>query len=1164
MDVLGELVVRPHARRRGDRPASGRSSSRRSAPTSTTRRSTPRSCSSRRCSATGRWVARSAATRPASAPCRRRRSATSGASTYRPANTVVAVAGDLDHDEARRAGVGGVRDRQRRAARGSSPRPTLPAGAAGPDRPARHDPGAALRRASRRCRATIPTRGRSPCSTPCSATGCRAACSSRVREAKGSPTTSRSGVVEYADAGALEVSAGVDPAAAGRRSRRSSRELARLRDEPVPDEELAKAKAYLSGGLELRMEETRHLASWIGGQEALHDRVLTLDEALAASRRDGRRTSSARRRAVPRRGAAAGGRRAGAAPARPRAPPAAAGMTPGRRRPRGPPPRAGSPALRLARVHLRLGLAAAGPRGARGPAPGAARSTTRRSRPRRGALADRRPRGRRRGGDGLPRGGGSDDASRCASRPRRRGRSAGPARRGGSPDRAIEPTGGSLDPLFAGMPRSAIWPAEAPASADGVDEPHPGLGGGRLRVAAAAVDASRAVAPRSPAATRRPASLRLAVALRLEPGSRESVLEAVGRTRSSRRSRSSRRRAAAAGPRDGGAGGVRRRRDGAGSAGPRRPRRPPADPAVTRPPGGDDGEATPTTRRRRRRAGSSTGARPAVARYPVLPRRAFADHRPPATRAATPKRPAPRRSLRRRRSIDEACANPMPELERTLVLVKPDGVQRLLVGRILARYEERGLKLVGLKLMHVDRAPRRAALRGPSREAVLRGPGGLHHVGAARRGRARGAERDRDRPRDERRDAPARGGAGLDPRRLRGRDGAEPGPRLGQRRRTRPRSSRCGSARGAARATSARSTAGCSPRPSRVRRGEKRCRPAARSLTANALRSGTGITVVRGSLITRSVRHDPSVGRAGRSPPLGPTTFTLADQLAGVGVRRRVRQSVEGPDTIGAASLAAPPMSSAPQDVRAASTARARTAAASSSVRSRRSAAAARRARDASIAPASDRVHATPARARRARWWPVAASTRRTVDRRTLGRRRGIRRGVGGPATGRGGRPFHRDRQRLLAPRDPHPLGRGAADAAGRRAGAEEQQPEIGRQRGEPGERDQPRDAAARELGEVGPRLEGDPAGQPVGRDGGDRQPGAQDRRVAQPAAQVRDRPRLEPVLHHRRPRRDRGLRGRQRDQPDPRRAPGRRDRAPRSPAGPGRRRRSRGSPSRG
>jgi len=42
-------------------------------------------------------------------------------------------------------------------------------------------------------------------------------------------------------------------------------------------------------------------------------------------------------------------------------------------------------------------------------------------------------------------------------------------------------------------------------------------------------------------------------------------------------------------------------------------------------------------------------------------------------------------------------------IERTLVLVKPDGVQRQLTGRILARYEERGLKVIGLKLVHVDR-----------------------------------------------------------------------------------------------------------------------------------------------------------------------------------------------------------------------------------------------------------------------------------------------------------------------------------------------------------------------------------------------------------------------------------------------------------------------------
>ncbi|MHB8960762.1 MAG: nucleoside-diphosphate kinase, partial [Candidatus Limnocylindrales bacterium] len=46
----------------------------------------------------------------------------------------------------------------------------------------------------------------------------------------------------------------------------------------------------------------------------------------------------------------------------------------------------------------------------------------------------------------------------------------------------------------------------------------------------------------------------------------------------------------------------------------------------------------------------------------------------------------------------------MADLQRTLLLVKPDGVQRLLVGRVLTRFEERGLKLVGLKLVWVDRA----------------------------------------------------------------------------------------------------------------------------------------------------------------------------------------------------------------------------------------------------------------------------------------------------------------------------------------------------------------------------------------------------------------------------------------------------------------------------
>lgn len=42
--------------------------------------------------------------------------------------------------------------------------------------------------------------------------------------------------------------------------------------------------------------------------------------------------------------------------------------------------------------------------------------------------------------------------------------------------------------------------------------------------------------------------------------------------------------------------------------------------------------------------------------------------------------------------------------EKTLVIVKPDAVQRGLVGEILTRFEKKGLKLVGMKMMRLDEA----------------------------------------------------------------------------------------------------------------------------------------------------------------------------------------------------------------------------------------------------------------------------------------------------------------------------------------------------------------------------------------------------------------------------------------------------------------------------
>lgn len=46
---------------------------------------------------------------------------------------------------------------------------------------------------------------------------------------------------------------------------------------------------------------------------------------------------------------------------------------------------------------------------------------------------------------------------------------------------------------------------------------------------------------------------------------------------------------------------------------------------------------------------------------------------------------------------------PHPKNERTFVIVKPDGVQRSLIGEILSRFERTGLKLVALKMTVLDK-----------------------------------------------------------------------------------------------------------------------------------------------------------------------------------------------------------------------------------------------------------------------------------------------------------------------------------------------------------------------------------------------------------------------------------------------------------------------------
>lgn len=43
-------------------------------------------------------------------------------------------------------------------------------------------------------------------------------------------------------------------------------------------------------------------------------------------------------------------------------------------------------------------------------------------------------------------------------------------------------------------------------------------------------------------------------------------------------------------------------------------------------------------------------------------------------------------------------------MERTLIIVKPDAVQRGLIGEIVKRFEQRGLRIIGLKMMQVSEA----------------------------------------------------------------------------------------------------------------------------------------------------------------------------------------------------------------------------------------------------------------------------------------------------------------------------------------------------------------------------------------------------------------------------------------------------------------------------
>jgi predicted Zn-dependent peptidase len=101
-----------------------------------------------------------------------------------------------------------------------------------------------------------------------------------LRERRGLAYDVNSYVSNFLDTGAFSIYAGVDPTKAVEAVKAVLEEMARLRD-GVSEQELLKAKELSKGRLLLRLEDTRAVAGWLGGQELLLGRVYSLDEAVA-------------------------------------------------------------------------------------------------------------------------------------------------------------------------------------------------------------------------------------------------------------------------------------------------------------------------------------------------------------------------------------------------------------------------------------------------------------------------------------------------------------------------------------------------------------------------------------------------------------------------------------------------------------------------------------------------------------------------------------------------------------------------------------------------------------------------------------------------------------------------------------------------------------------
>jgi len=103
---------------------------------------------------------------------------------------------------------------------------------------------------------------------------------SEIRDKLGLAYSINSYVEHFLDTGSLTVSASVDPDNLDRAIAAIIEQMEQLK-EGIPEAEMKKAREISKGRLLLRMEDSRNVAGWLGGQEMLTNRILTLEEIIA-------------------------------------------------------------------------------------------------------------------------------------------------------------------------------------------------------------------------------------------------------------------------------------------------------------------------------------------------------------------------------------------------------------------------------------------------------------------------------------------------------------------------------------------------------------------------------------------------------------------------------------------------------------------------------------------------------------------------------------------------------------------------------------------------------------------------------------------------------------------------------------------------------------------